>query len=47
MSPGQPKKFEDEEVKALLDQDSSQEELAELLNVDRSTIFKRLKIILE
>jgi len=47
MSPGQPKKFEDEEVKALLDQDSSQEELAELLNVDRSTIFRRLKVILE
>jgi len=47
MSPGQLKKFEDEEVKALFDQDSSQEELAELLNVDRSTIFKRLKVILE
>ena len=38
--PGQPKKFEDEEVEGLLDlilQDLSQtqEELAELLNVDR------------
>ncbi|KAG5339255.1 ANR17 protein, partial [Acromyrmex charruanus] len=36
---GQSKKFEDEEVVALLDQDPSQtqEELAESLNVDRST----------
>jgi len=45
--PGQPKKFEDEKVEALLDQDPSQtqEELAESLNVDRSTISRRLKVI--
>ncbi|KAG5316951.1 MOS1T transposase, partial [Pseudoatta argentina] len=46
---GQPKKFEDEEVEALLevDQDPSQtqEELAKSLNVDRSTISKHLKAI--
>ncbi|KAG5318989.1 MOS1T transposase, partial [Pseudoatta argentina] len=45
--PDQPKKFEDEEVEALLDQDQSQtqEELAESLNVDRLTISRRLKAI--
>jgi len=38
---GQPKKFENEKVKALLDQDPSQtQELTESLNVDRSTIFQ-------
>jgi len=44
---GQPKKFEDEKVEALLDQDPSQtqEELAESLNVNRSTISRRLKAI--
>ncbi|EGI64490.1 Mariner Mos1 transposase [Acromyrmex echinatior] len=38
----QPKKFEEEEMKALFDQDrdQTQEELAESLNVDRSTIFR-------
>ena len=42
----QPKKFEDEEVEALLDQDPSQtqEELTESSNVDRLT--RLLKIIL-
>ena len=42
--PGQPKKFEDEELKALLDGDScqTQHELAESLGVDRSSISKRL-----
>jgi len=42
--PGQPKKFEDEELQALIDEDScqSQHELAQLLNVDRSTISVRL-----
>jgi [histone H3]-lysine36 N-dimethyltransferase SETMAR len=45
--PGQPKKFGDEELEALLDQDPSQtqEELAESLIVDRSTISRRLKAI--
>lgn len=43
--PGQPKKFVDKELKALLDEDpyQTQEELAKLLSVDRSTISKRLK----
>ena len=41
---GQPKKFENEKVKALLDQDPSQtQELTESLNVDRSTIFQTWK----
>jgi transposase len=42
--PGQPKKFEDADLEALLDEDScqTQEELAESLGVDRSTIAKRL-----
>lgn len=45
--PGQPKKFEDEEMEALLDQDPSQtqEELVESLNVDQSMISRRLKAI--
>ncbi|XP_018404587.1 PREDICTED: tyrosine-protein kinase receptor torso-like [Cyphomyrmex costatus] len=44
--PGQSKKFEDKEVEALLDEDPSQtQELAKSLNVDRSTIFRRLKAI--
>ena len=43
--PGQPKKFEDEEVEALLDEDccQTQEELAESLGVTQVTISKRLK----
>jgi len=37
ISPGQPKKFEDKEVKTLLNQNpnQTQEELAKSLNVDR------------
>lgn len=43
--PGQPKKFEDEELKSLLDEDPCQtlQDLAELLRVDFSTVSKRLK----
>ena len=43
--PGQPKKFEDEELKALLDKDccQTQEELAESLGVTQAAISKRLK----
>ena len=43
--PGQPKKFEDEELEALLDEDCSQtqEELAEYLGVTQAAISKRLK----
>ena len=43
--PGQPKKFKDEELKALLDEDccQKQEELAESLGVTQATISKRLK----
>jgi histone-lysine N-methyltransferase SETMAR len=43
--PGQPKKFEDEELEQLLDEDScqTQSELASALNVDRSTVAKRLQ----
>lgn len=42
--PGQPKKFEDEELQALLDENScrTQKELALVLNVDQTTIGKRL-----
>lgn len=42
--PGQPKKFEDGELEALLE-DSCQtlKELSEILNVDESTVSKRLK----
>ena len=43
--PGQPKKFEDEELEALLDEDGcqTQEELAESLGVTQVAITKRLK----
>lgn len=43
--PGQPKKFEDTELEELLSEDSSQtqEELAEALAVDRTTVCKRLQ----
>ena len=42
---GQPKKFEDEELEALLDEDccQTQEELAESLGVIQAAISKRLK----
>lgn len=41
---GQPRKFEDAELQALLDEDSAQtlQELAEELNVDKSTVSDRL-----
>ena len=43
--PGQPKKFEDKELEALLDEDccQTQEELAESLGVTQAAISKRLK----
>ena len=43
--PGQPKKFEDGELEALLEEDSCQtlKELSETLHVDESTVSKRLK----
>lgn len=43
--PGQPKKFEDEELEALLDEDPSQtqEELAKSLGVAQQSISDRLK----
>ena len=43
--PGQPKKFEDEELEALLDQDpfQTQAKLAESLGVTQQTISVRLK----
>ena len=43
--PGQPKKFEDEELEALLDEDccQTQEELAESLGATQAAISKRLK----
>ena len=43
--PGQPKKIEDEELEALLDEDccQTQEELAESLGVTQVAIPKRLK----
>ena len=43
--PGQPKKFEDEELEALLDEYycQTQEELAESLGVTQAAISKRLK----
>ncbi|KAG5323487.1 MOS1T transposase, partial [Pseudoatta argentina] len=42
---GTPKKFEDEELEQLLDEDSSQtlSELGKILQVDESTVSKRLK----
>ena len=44
--PGQPKKFEDEELEALLDEDccQTQEELAESLRVTQTDFLKRLKV---
>ena len=43
--PGQPKKIEDVELAALLDQDScqTQENLAKSLGVEQSTVSRRLK----
>ena len=43
--PGQPKKFEDEQLEALLDEDccQTQEELVESLGVTQAAISKRLK----
>ena len=43
--PGQPKKFENEELEALLDEDccQTQEELAESSGVTQAAISKRLK----
>ena len=43
--PGQPKKFKDEELEALLDEDccQTQKELAESLRVTQANISKRLK----
>lgn len=43
--PGQPKKFEDEELETLLDEDScqTQDELAKSLGVTQQAISKRLK----
>ena len=43
--PGQPKKFEDEELEALVDEDccQTQEELAKSLGVTQAAISKRLK----
>lgn len=43
--PGQPKKFEDTELQAILDEDDTltQQQMAEALNVARSTISTRLK----
>lgn len=45
--PGQPKKFEDEELEALLDEDSgqTQEELAKSLGVSQKAISDRLKAL--
>jgi len=45
--PGQPKKFKDEELEALLEENSSQtlEELSTSLGVDLSTVGKRLKAL--
>lgn len=41
---GRPKKFEDEKLQALLDEDNkqTQQELAEALNVDQSVVSRRL-----
>ena len=45
--PGQPKKFEDEELEALLGEDccQTQEELAESLGFTQAAISKRLKAV--
>lgn len=45
--PGQPKKFEDDELKALINEDSTQtqEELAKALSVDHTTVGRRLKAL--
>lgn len=45
--PGRPKKFEDTELQALLDEDScqTQRQLAVALNVGRKTIADRLKVL--
>lgn len=45
--PGQPKKFHDAELKSLLEEDPNQsiDELANTLNVDRTTVARRLKTL--
>lgn len=45
--PGQPKRFEDEELEALLDEDAcqNQQDLAKSLGVDQATISRRLKAL--
>ena len=45
--PGQPKKFEDEELESLIDEDPCQtlQDLAESLEVNFSTVSKRLKVM--
>ena len=44
---GAPKKFEDKELEELLDEDPSQTlaELGKILQVDESTVSKRLKVL--
>lgn len=44
---GQPKKFEDEELQAIIKEDPCQtlEEIAQTLNVERSTVGKRLHVL--
>ena len=44
-SPGQPKKMEDAQLETILEKDSwqTQEEPANVLGVDHSTVAKRLK----
>ena len=45
--PGQPKKFEDEELEELTDQDQYKifQELSESLNVNKSTVSRRIHSI--
>lgn len=45
--PGQPKKFQDEKLEAILHEYSCQtlEQLAQKLQVDESTVYKRLKAL--